>query len=274
MAVIADLVQENTLVEEYGELTEALRVFLVTGVTGVDAGAAMASALVTIGIPVVGDSISVSFPNCRVERRTARLVGQNGSTATVRVDVEYRLQRPEAEAATALRGGASLNQVRTQVDRDGEPITLTYAGETIRAEVDVLDARNHFSTEFVKMVASPEAYAGAYVNHVNNDEFRGDPIGTWLCTNCDWEMVNPNTDPNPTYRFSFEFEKRDGGHVYTVAWKDEDGTIPEDVVEGEGIKDIDWHQASAFGDFGSQQAASSTYPTDWRKYAGVGKVVK
>jgi len=238
---------DTNFIEEYGLITEATMVIVQDGVTGSTIGDVLVNALNHVDVPQPGAALALGVPNVRVESRTPKVVGQDGSTYTVRIDVAYRLQRPSSEAQYSLRGGATLNQITTQTDRDGNPITLGYDGDTVRAEVTVPVVANHFSREIIEATDDPDDLIAEWINHVNENIWHGGDPGEWLCSHIEYELIDRLASPK-RYRFVYEFERNPDGHLYTVVWKDSEGNIPIDVVEGEGIKDIPWHPERKFSD--------------------------
>ena len=81
----------------------------------------------------------------------------------------------------------------------------------------------------------PRAYAKAIIAATNSVSWIGDPAGTWLCTEVQWEVNNPavnNIAGLPNYRMTFEFHHNPDGWEPEVAFKDERyGRPPADVVQ-------------------------------------------
>lgn len=243
MAVVGPTI-ESMLTEENGEIVGATSVYHVTDVTG---SPILETALDTSGVPQPGDSLNASHTDVKVKSRQAQIVGiPSSGNYTVRVDVTYELDRPEAEVTFSLRGGASVNQIETEKDRAGNPIELTYDGKTVRATVNVTSVEGTFQVELVEKTNDPDGLIAQYVNHTNSAAFRGKPRGTWLCTHAEYEPRDLSNTQDREYRFSYEFSYREEEWKYTVAYKGEDGYIPADVVEGQGIKTITWHPERDF----------------------------
>lgn len=243
MSVVGPTI-ESTMTEENGEIVSAVAVYFVTGIT---ASPILDAALNTSGIPQPGDTLNASNENLKVKSRVPTIVGITESFLyTVRVDVSYELDRPEAEVTYSLRGGASLNQIETEKDRSGNPIELTYGSLTVRATITPLSVQGNFQCEIVETTDDPDGIVSQYINHTNAAAFRGKPIGTWLCTHVEYEPRDLSNPANREYRFAYEFSYKEEGWKYTVAYKGDDGYIPEDVVEGTGIKTIEWHPSVDF----------------------------
>lgn len=252
MSVIQETVLETEIVERFGEIVEATTVdYPQIPKTQSFAREAIIDAIDEAGVAKPGDPLDVNVaPNVKVVERRARIVGlsPDGNFVTVRVEIHYEQQRPETEQDFALRGGATLTQIETSRDRDGNLITVEHEGDEQTARVTVPAIQGNFEREVELQTNDPDDVVAEWVNHVNSTTFRGAPAGHWLCSNVTYDLLDRTTIPK-TYRFVFAFERADKaeGHVYTVAYEDENGNIPPGLVEGQGIKDVDWHFAADFG---------------------------
>ena len=252
MATTPPLIPESRIVEEFGEIAEAVMVHVVGPINASSIGHLFAQAAVAPGIPQPGASLDVVyFPNVRCEIRTPRVVSWDGMAGNVRMECVFRLQRPQQEAQYPLRGGSSLNQVTTEVDRNDNRIVLewdnpdTEKTEYSYPDVTVQVIHGHFSREIVEQADNPDAIVAEWVSHVNAADWRmpGD-AGEWLCSDVQYELVDRFTEPK-RYRFNFEFERKPGGWKYTVRFL-KDGEDPGDLIEGVGVKDIEWHDPKDF----------------------------
>jgi len=247
---VPDLLPDTFLEEENGEVVRATRVFVQTvgDRSTKTAGQVLSEALAASGVPQPGEAFdSTYYPDLCVESRTPTVIGLKDSDVAVRIEIKYELHRSIAENLP-LSGGASLTQIKTQKDRNGVPITVAYDGETIGAEVSVYVVQGNFTREVVRETTDPEAEVAAWANHVNDAEFRSGGAGEWLCTRVDYDLTDKDADP-PKYRFVYEFERRPTGWTYTVAYNDENGNIPPDLIEGVGIVDVKWHPERDFSEF-------------------------
>lgn len=235
----------GTLTEENGEIVAASENWVVPDIS---TSPVVFTAMEATGLPEAGDALNASYPNVKVKsRQITEIVRQNDtSTWTAYITITYELDRPEAEVTFSLRGGASVNQIETDKDRSGNPIELTYGSKTVRATANVLDVQATFQCEIVETTNDPDGVVAQYVNHVNDSPFRGKPAGYWLCTHVEYEPRDLSNTQNREYRFGYEFSGKEEGWLYTVAYKGDDGYIPDDVVEGTGIKDIEWHPERNF----------------------------
>jgi len=253
MATTPPLIQDSYVTEEFGEIVEAVMVHVVGPMNASSIGHLFAQAAVAPGIPQPGDWLDGTyFPNVRCEIRTPRVISWDGAAGNVRMECVFRLQRPPQEAQYPLRGGSTLNQVTTKKDRNDVPIVLEwYNPDTEKTEVTVPDVtvqeiHGHFYREIVEQTDNPDAIVAEWVSHVNAADWRlpGD-MGEWLCSDVQYELIDRYAQPK-RYRFQFEFERQPGGWVYTVRLVNKDGVVPDDLIEGVGIKDIEWHWPKDF----------------------------
>lgn len=250
------LPREIDLVEDAGEVVEARVVTMIEGVTGEPGyapGDYLSNALLAAGVPRPGERLNdTTLRNVRCVQRSPRIlawteIGGGVKTCQVRVESVFTLWRPIEEAQFPIRGSASLTMIRTALDRDGLPILVEYDGETIRAEIDVLQPQQHEIRELLEATENPRVLANQWINHVNAASWGGGAPREWLCRHVDYECVDTTSSPRE-YLFRYEFEWNPTGWVYTVAYRDADGNIPADVEEGIGIRDIHWHRERDFSE--------------------------
>lgn len=246
MSVRKELLSNVSIQEEAGEVVGATNRVKVTLTKA--PGRIFRRALDTASVPQPSDILDVDFPDVRVISRNITSVQAISNTeVTVFIDVEYELQRPEEDQGFPLRGGSSLQQIRTQRDRDGVAIKVEYKGEEIIAEVDVLAPQGNHTRGIRIETEDPDSVVAEWINHVNDATWRGAAAGRWLCTSVDYEMVDREAFPK-AYDFTFAFEQSStpDGWTYTAAYKNPDGDIPGDIVDGVGIVDVDWHPSQDF----------------------------
>jgi hypothetical protein len=252
------LLEGSGLTETYGFISEAVAVRTVE-VTGRDLGEVLINALAHPDIPPAGDALSVWVPHVRVEKRTPRVVGRRSRHEPffyVEVTIEYNQQRPldsggadpNNDAQHSLRGGASLTGIETSRDRSGDKIQVEHNGEIQTGTVSVMEVQGHLTRELIIATNDPEQIVREWVNHTNVSKWKGDRPREWLCTRVDYQLVDVVRFTR-RYTFVFDFERRPTKWAYTVAFTNADGTVPGDVVEGKGIKDVIWHPERDFNTF-------------------------
>ena len=241
-----DLVEGSFLTEEYGENVEAVRIAIVH--LSKSETPIFENALAKSIVPEPGASLNNDSPNVKVFRRTPKIVGLDGSNVTVQVTVEYQIQRPESDAPNPLRGGASLTQIETAKGRDGSQITVTHDGDTQGGQISVLVAQANFSREIIEQTDDPEAIQNEWIGKVNLNQWKGGSPRTWICSDVQYELVERNDSGTDRYSFTYSFEQSDNpdGWDPTVVYQNADGTIPEGLVDGDGIKTIEWYEEKDF----------------------------
>lgn len=243
--IYMDLIQDLSLVERAGETDEARRVAVLTGVSSDPSF--FENAKMFPGLPRPGDVLDAETdPEVILEDRSFRTLSPDAQsqTAKVRVELIYRRQRSEL---VPVHGGTALEQITSEVDRDGDAIMVTHDGTEQGGHITVLTPRSTYSTESIEEVEDPEEIVLAWLGKVNSTAWHNGHPKTWIVTRADWEKADTFSDP-PAYRFTWEFEYRaEGWDPITVAYKDpQTGERPPDLVEGTGIKNIDWYNAVSF----------------------------
>ena len=247
MSVKSDIIQNVSIHEQFGEIVEAVNRHKVT-IPKTGGQGLFFRALAEAGVPQPGESLNSDYEDVRVEERSIDGIPSIGqSEATVFVDVVYRLQRPETDQGFPVRGGSSLQQIVTQVDREGLPIEVEYNDNKKRAELSVLSPNGNHMRNITIATNSPDNIVAEWINTVNSSPWRGKGAGHWLVQSVMYEIVDRNASPKK-YRFDFEFEQASSpdGWTYTVAYKDENGDIPQDIIDGVGIVDVIWHPEKDF----------------------------
>lgn len=239
--------KESSAPEEFGQIRSATEVYYVVGAFGSVLGDIFFDALRQSGIPQAGAPLSPNLPYVRATRRTPRYMGRrSGGDAVVRIEVQYELLLPNTEGVKLqLRGGGSLTTISTTKDKNGDPIEVTYDGDTQRKAINVPQVQRYHTRETIEETNDPDGLLDSWLNYVNSTTFRGKPARTWLVANGDWEPIIL-TGNTKLYRFVWQLLYDPAKHVYTVAYTDSGGNIPSDVVDGTGIDDIYWHPEKDF----------------------------
>lgn len=174
-------------------------------------------------------------------------------TGVVQVELRYKVpglidQPPPGEPWT-LRGGASLEEIETQIDRDGNQITVSHNDKTQGGVIRPLMPRRELHAEWTNQSMFPGALVDAYVGKTNLSEWQGGPPGTWLCTELTFDPANVDKTP-VLYRFNGSFRQKDddgSGHNPQVVFIDpETGQPPTGLVAGVGFKTIPWYLFAEF----------------------------
>jgi hypothetical protein len=186
--------------------------------------------------------------------RVARAV----STNIVEVLLTYKLP---AEGSLPdpmnyeLSGGASIQQVQTEVVPPGRPepsgqVTVEYNGVVQGGEISPYEAIATVRFEYIAATQIPLSIVRSYTNLVNDGTFWGfDPSAmprTWIISEVSFERVA--LEPVTQYRFGFQLQHNPDGWDPQVIYVDpETGRPPADLVANLGYKTIAWHNAVNFG---------------------------
>lgn len=221
-----------------GIVSQTVRRFRVTGLT---AGTnAPFEALSAIGLPRRGfrhpsdttlvlqnysvemDGPTNAFVDCIYQK-------ENGEPLDPEND---ELQQPEWE------GGITLEQITIYKDKDGNPLTVTYKGQTVAAPVTVLQPRPSLTVPKIIATKYPGAEMRNWVPTVNKTPWNKGAAKTWMCVAAPFRVVDNFSDP-PRYRFIFQFIYKAEGHK------------PEGVYldPTTGVPPSDWFEQGAFVSF-------------------------
>ena len=238
VAVSAPIIQRSHWRERFGEVVEIEETVKVE-FTGADASELTPSdALATSGLKVAGDSYDdVDYPQLILEDRVPEYISNTPTAATYLVHMFYRLQRQLGMNNFSPAGSATLQQVRTSRDRDGKVVKVANPDKTKAyvAEFDYLEPSVTTVREIVKFTDNPEAFAATLAGSVNSKDWYGGNPNRWLITSVEWERVAPSAGGGVgqanLFRVTFERSTAAIGWVTEVAYKNEDGTIPEEASD-------------------------------------------
>lgn len=244
--VKADKTRTLSYEERDGQLIRLVSEYHVSGLTTEDARI-LAEALTAAGVPAYGDAL-VGFNYIFVIGRSARLVP--GTKDHVVVEVVYELiERQQFNGI--FRGSTSLQQIQTQVDRFGTPITVAhfYDGDPVfgtgtqyqGANVSVLAPRTTLRLPTWLYTDWPHALADIWRGRMNSTWWAGAPPLTWLVSDVTFQPANTFDIP-AKWNFEFEFTHDPTGHDPQVAFQDQrTGRPPQDIVDGVGLVTVDWY---------------------------------
>lgn len=252
MAVLIDIIEGSRWREVTGAVVEIARTAIIDGLPGTAGDdSLLREALDTTGVPEPGAEHPTE-QDLILEERIPRPLD-----ATI-VQVELIYRRPGGGGvdippgfAFIMRGGSAVEQIETAVDRFGELITVTHNDHTIGGKIHPLVAAEQLTLgETVKM-ADPTILHRTWTNAVNMGPFFFDVVAeprTWLITNIGYELVNAESFPFATWNLVYELRKRPqiiagviGGWDPQVVYEADDGTIPGNLIAGEGYKTVQWH---------------------------------
>jgi hypothetical protein len=157
-------------------------------------------------------------------------------------------------------GGASLQQKQTDVDYYGNRISLSYTypndypNEELRGQVYTTAINETVSVPHLTMTATgslyveyPNEIALTWLNKVNSTFWAGAPPYYWLCTACNFRGRDIGLGRAHLWEFDWTFEFNPESWIVVAKIRDPNtGTIPDDVVDGVGVKTVDWYQPYDF----------------------------
>lgn len=252
-ARVTGFINEGTYLERIGFLYEAQVRFFIEGVSSADRRVAQAQAMQAAGVPVAGEPYPATLPpppgfnaapfTCRSVRVTS-IDGRNWIA-----DARYAQgggggevdRTPEQVVAqTTIEVSADVVEVETNVDRDGNLLTVSYTnaqGVTktqpglVRVQRPVV--RYRFRREERR---SPDEKSHAYIGTVNSDTVGRFERGTLLCQN----LSGTSDDDGLSYQVEYVFSYRPEKHAISAVFRDlRTGQPPGDVTPDNGITTFD-----------------------------------
>lgn len=248
-ALTIDILEGVRWREEKGVVKEVSRLAVVSGLTlGPDAEQAVAQALNHVDMPKPGDShplvvglfLADRFPVAR-------------DPTIMQVELRYKIpglidQPPPGEPWT-LSGGAALEEIETQLDRDGNQVTVEHQGVVQGVRIRPLMPREELNAEWTGQSTTPGQVVRAYVGKTNELTWQGWLPGSGLCMSITFDPIDVTQSP-PLYRFNASFRQKDddgSGHDPQVVFIDpESGEPPPGLVAGVGYKTVPWYIRADF----------------------------
>jgi len=256
MAVVADLVNTINVVEQEGVVVSMTRVFMVTGLTATGLPTPQQQAFVASGIPQHGDS-APGNTNLKVHQRTYEMVRDTPTAAMVTVD--YKTVADWANSFV-FSGGSSIQQRQTDVDRLGNRIILSwtypsdYKDIALRGEVYTTAINETVTESNLTLTATGSLYVDYpniisldWSNKVNSTFWAGAPPYYWKCSGCTFRGRDIGLGRAHLWEFDWTFEYHPQSWAIVAKIRDPDtGNVPDDVVDGVGIKTVDWYYTKDF----------------------------
>ncbi len=259
MAVVSDRINTINVVDQEGVTVGMTRQFLVTELTPTGLPTPNDQALyLTSGVPQHGDA-APGNTNLRVWQRTYTMA-QDTPTAAI-IDVEYKTVADYANSFI-FSGGSSIQQKQTDVDFFGNRIALSYtypagypntelAGETLTPSIDETVTVPHLTMTATGSlyVDYPNQIALDWINTINSTVWAGAPPGYWLCTACNFRGRDVGLGRAHLWEFDWTFEFNPESWYVIAKYRSPDtGKVPDDVVDGVGVKAVDWYRPKNFNE--------------------------
>lgn len=237
--------------EQFGEIIRATRVAKCAVETDITSDF-LNEVLDAGDMPQPGDALDeITKPDVKVVNRKYEFLETNANGEHVcQVTIDYELFRPHA---TIIRGGAELQQIKSEIDKDGNPITVSYSGAdgsgTQGGSIDVFRADQIIVFECIEETDDPDDLVDTWANKINDAEFRGGATGTWLMLRPQYELLNAGSSPRQ-YKFYYEMVYNQDTWYPTVAYKNVEGPHagmrPSDAVVGNGIESVLYYTEKTF----------------------------
>lgn len=182
------------------------------------------------------------------------------SRVIVQIEIRYKrpnLEQPPPGEAWVPSGGAGLEEISTQLDRNGTQIITEHEGIIQGGQIHPLMPRRELQFSWSAQADTPGQLVDAYVGKVNSDTWQNGSPRTWLCMSFNFGIANAATTP-VTYDFTANFRQKDDGtvndsgeptgHDPQIIFIDpETGKPPSNLVAGEGYKTVVWYDEAVFG---------------------------
>lgn len=179
-------------------------------------------------------------------------------THTLAIVFVYKLPggggfNPPPSEQFVISGSASVEQIETELDRQGNQITVEHpfpGGVVQGGRITPLEARSEISLQQRAQSSDPFSFSETWTNSVNTGGFFYDTNAqprTWLFARVGFTLLDADTMPFPTWEFRFDLRKNPDGWDPQVVFHDpETGEAPPGLVPDEGFKTIPWHFAIDF----------------------------
>lgn len=258
MPVILDRIDTLNMVEQEGVVVALTREAFVYGLDNTyEDSYTLQEALNQAGVPQLGHS-PTGNANLKVWSREVRM--EPGCTTKASVIIQYKTVADYANSFI-FSGGSSIQQKQTDVDRLGNRISLSYtypgdyepnpdlAGTTFSTAINESVTVPHLTMTATGSlyVDYPNQIALEWINTVNSTYWAGAPPYYWLCTACNFRGRDIGFGRAHLWEFDWTFEYNpDSWYVVAKIRDPQTGNIPDDVIDGVGVKTVDWYRYKNF----------------------------
>lgn len=224
---------------------QVTRAFLVSGVSG-DANARLKNAIMDAGVPAVGD-VHPAWSGMYCYSKSATPCKDDPAAFVVTAvyhGATYQLW-PSYSGAARMVIGSSVQNFQTTQDASGNQMWVqpspAYSGQA--AQLVVLSVQKPmYSIAYERLEpGDPSSKSQTYTGAVNSDVWKGGSVGTWMCTRLEGTTVD-----GVNYTVSYQFSYNPQSWTAVGAWRDSDGNVPPDAVDGAGLAGFQPYPTAAF----------------------------
>lgn len=258
--IIFDGVNNNKGTREGGKWVEKSAILHVSGLMPVTDGSDVLLASAWAEIQTAGYGYGSVHPDYSGLYLLEPLEFSATSKTSVDVDVTYRRQQYTESSYVNVRGGVSVVSEKTNKDKTGSVITVSYKENSTAAAVNQVGMVDvmipAFALEFSKtQTANPVSTCLGKIGRVNSDTFQGAGAGYWLCADASFSTA----DGGSTWDVSFKFIYSNKKWQQTVYYVGETGRPPRDWNEDYNsncVKEVEVYGEAVFGTLGLPVATS------------------
>jgi len=255
VSMVLEIKEGATLSYSPAKGYQASRVYRVSALAGASQVAKMVAAINDASLPDAGD-VYPGIPFCFM---VTRVVIGVPATDTVDIRVDYISwgynSGPMADQDTILELGSAAQQEELYLDRDDNPVLLTFVDKDSETVTDQPGTWPAYLPQVHIVLtkqesSSPLSKARAYAGKVNSVSWRMDPgsaAKSWLCNS----ITGVSTDNGNTYQIRYEFThatSRPGGtwRQRVMARDPKTGHPPKILTSGVSYKTIDVYDTADF----------------------------
>lgn len=247
-----DTLVDISFAKSKGFVTALKRSVQVTALTGSAANTIAEQILAATNMPVSGATITVGDDELYLEEISGKL--RSGEQTIADVTLGYVRNQLELSASggtvPVFSGGTSLKQVQTPFDSRGNQITVEHTWpaddpdwpnrtDSQSGVISVSVPMTAISSDVVITTTDAIAISQSWEGYVNSNTWKNGAARTWMCTQCDFILIQSPSKFN--FSFTFEYDKETWDNDTTAIFIDpRTSKPPENLVKGVGIKPIDY----------------------------------
>lgn len=193
-------------------------------------------------LPEAGSAIVINLSILYLINRNIEFRESN-DIADVELVYEGGTTSSGAGNVTRSGGDASVSQITTPTDREGNEVSVEFNSIIERVPISVYQPQLSPWLETIEPTTDPLGLARTWLGVTNSAPWGGLAAGMWLITRVRWEELNPHASP-PLYRYFWQMQESTEaqGWLPIVAWIDpETNRMPNGLAVGTGIKTVPWY---------------------------------